>query len=422
MTQSNRIFLTSFIQQYVDETAYLCCYRKQSSSSSNEKLDKVLEYHSRLEANIDGLLLSGEPAWHLCKENLELEDPDEFFTAAVFAIGTSDQEKLDEVFELAGDNIELLDAIADALSWFPLEQSQSILDNDINSNNILRVYTAMYALTSHRAITPRLQLALSEALRSDHLPLIRQALVSIGELGLAHYLPKLQGFIYHQDESIQFAAAWSASRFGDAQALQQLKTFVDHPQYFEKALHFVLTQQDLYATSEMIRQLISNKETIRHGIIAIGMLGNPSIIPQLLEFMNTAETARIAADAFCNITGLDLEENKMDVDEPEGFEAGPNDDPEDENVDMDPDEDLPWPDVEKLINWWAQNQNQFPSGHLYICGKPKSKTQYENILRNGNQKQRAFAANCLGLLDPQTPIFNVYAPAKWQMQLLGISS
>jgi hypothetical protein len=40
---------------------------------------------------------------------------------------------------------------------------------------------------------------------------------------------------------------------------------------------------------------------------------------------------------------------------PAGFAAGPAEDPEAENVDMDPDEDLPWPKPEAIHTWWKNN-------------------------------------------------------------------
>ena len=58
---------------------------------------------------------------------------------------------------------------------------------------------------------------------------------------------------------------------------------------------------------------------------------------------------------------------------PEGFEAGPTDAPEDENVGMDPDEDLPWPKPEALHAWWKNRQGQFRPGTRYLLGKPMSR-------------------------------------------------
>jgi len=57
--------------------------------------------------------------------------------------------------------------------------------------------------------------------------------------------------------------------------------------------------------------------------------------------MTIPELARVAGEAFTMITGVDIAYEDLEGAWPEGFVAGPTEDPEDENVAMDPDEDLP---------------------------------------------------------------------------------
>ena len=55
---------------------------------------------------------------------------------------------------------------------------------------------------------------------------------------------------------------------------------------------------------------------------------------------------------------------------PGGFEAGPTENPEDENVEMDPDENLPWPDQDLIKKWWSARQGNFAKGSRYLLGQP----------------------------------------------------
>lgn len=57
---------------------------------------------------------------------------------------------------------------------------------------------------------------------------------------------------------------------------------------------------------------------------------------------------------------------------PEGFAAGPCENPEDENVDMGPDENLPWPNLELINKWWHAHRSEFQPGTRYLLGKPMS--------------------------------------------------
>ena len=103
---------------------------------------------------------------------------------------------------------------------------------------------------------------------------------------------------------------------------------------------------------------------------------------------------------------------------PEGFEAGPTDDPDDPDVAMDPDDGLAWPDPEKIRAWWAADGKRFQPGARHFMGKPVSRAQGIDILKNGRQRQRTLAAHYLCLLHPGTPLFNTSAPAWRQQRLL----
>lgn len=38
------------------------------------------------------------------------------------------------------------------------------------------------------------------------------------------------------------------------------------------------------------------------------------------------------------------------------------------SVDMDPDEDLPWPDPGLIHTWWQENKKRFAAGNTLSCG------------------------------------------------------
>jgi uncharacterized protein (TIGR02270 family) len=96
-------------------------------------------------------------------------------------------------------------------------------------------------------------------------------------------------------------------------------------------------------------------------------------------------------------------------------ELGPTDNPEDEEVGMDPDDSLPWPDPEKIQKWWDKHHNDFQPGVRYFMGKPPTWEHCLDVLKNGYQRQRIAAAEYLCLLRPGTPLFNTSAPA-WRQK------
>jgi uncharacterized protein (TIGR02270 family) len=105
---------------------------------------------------------------------------------------------------------------------------------------------------------------------------------------------------------------------------------------------------------------------------------------------------------------------------PEGFEAGPTENPEDENVEMDPDDNLPWPDPALILKWWGKHQKEFTNGTHYLLGKPISIDWLQHVLRNGRQRHRAVVALELAMRQPSIPLFNTSAPGFRQQALLGL--
>ena len=143
------------------------------------------------------------------------------------------------------------------------------------------------------------------------------------------------------------------------------------------------------------------------------------LAPWLIEQMGNPELARPAGEAFASITGVDVAYEDLEGEWPEGFEAGPTEAPEDENVEMDPDEDLPWPASPLIQGWWSKNQGRFSSGQRHLLGRPITPETLGEVLRTGMQRQRAAAALELALCQPGQPLFEVRARGDMQQELLG---
>src|SRR5208337_4999599 len=128
--------------------------------------------------------------------------------------------------------------------------------------------------------------------------------------------------------------------------------------------------------------------------------------------------ARVAGESFSLITGVHIAYDKLEGEKPEGFEAGPTENPEDEDVAMGADLDLPWPDPTLIQKWWNARQGNFAKGTRYLLGKPIEPESLRQALKTGYQRQRAAAALELAILKPGRPLFEVRAPGFRQQQLL----
>lgn len=178
----------------------------------------------------------------------------------------------------------------------------------------------------------------------------------------------------------------------------------------------VLNNQDARAVLKALAPDRMNQRTLIQGV---GIAGDPAYVPWLIKQMADVKTTRLAGESFSFITGLDLAYLDLERKPPEGAEFGPTDNPEDEDVSMDPDDGLPWPDSEKIQKWWEANQDRFQVGVRYFMGAPPSWEHCLDVLKNGYQRQRIAAAQYLCLLRPGTPLFNTAAPAWRQKRWLA---
>ena len=145
------------------------------------------------------------------------------------------------------------------------------------------------------------------------------------------------------------------------------------------------------------------------------MLGDVHFVPWLVELMDDDRLARLAGESFSLITGADLAALDLERKPPQNFESGPNDDPEDDNVALDEDEGLPWPDRDLVHRWWSAHDGALPHDTRCFVGAPPSAEHCMRVLREGFQRQRIVAAQLLCLLAPGTSLFAVCAPA-WRQQ------
>ena len=88
----------------------------------------------------------------------------------------------------------------------------------------------------------------------------------------------------------------------------------------------------------------------------------------LIDQMKVPKLARVAGESFSLITGANIAYEDLDGEKPEGFEAGPTENPEDENVAMDSDLNLPWPDPALIQKWWKCPPGRFRQGHPLPAG------------------------------------------------------
>jgi uncharacterized protein (TIGR02270 family) len=263
---------------------------------------------------------------------------------------------------------------------------------------------------------------LPEALSDSDAQLRARALKAAAELGRVDLVPVMLQGASDRDDVCRFFAAWSAARLGSRTALviEVLRNAAEASvPYAQRALDMALRCMELPEARNWLQGLWQTPQRLRLAAIGTGILGDTALVGDLIAIMDAEPVARVAGEAFSMITGADLSYEDLEKGMPEGFEAGPTEEPADDNVALDPDENLPWPEPRLVAKSWQERRKDFPPGVRYLGGKEISTAALQDTLSKGKQRQGAAAALELGLRAPSQPLFEVRAPGWRQTKSLG---
>jgi uncharacterized protein (TIGR02270 family) len=402
------------IHQHTEESAHLRLVRSNLVSAPHVKLHHLRRLDDRIAAHLDGLAVAGEFGLKLCDEALSDPGIGEVFTSTVRAIEEKDERRLDKLFALV---ITVPAAQLGLISAFGRVSAQHLQGTGarlLASPEPFKREVGIAACIMHR-VDPGA--ALDAAVTDPDVQLCARALRAAGEVGRGDLLDSCVDALLDEDAECRFWAAHSAVLLGERTvAVESLTTIaLQEGPHRIAALRLLLKVISLPQANELLKVLARNPNDMRLLIQGAGIAGDPYYVPWLIKQMEDLKLARLAGESFSFITGLDLAYLDLERKPPEDVEFGPNDNPQDDNVAMDEDDSLPWPDPAKIQGWWDANRSRFTNGIRYFMGAPITHEHCIRILKEGYQRQRIAAALYLCLLEPGTKLFPTSAPA-WRQQ------
>jgi uncharacterized protein (TIGR02270 family) len=404
--------LNHIVQQYADEVATLHVARNRLVSSAGIALEALSRFDNRIAAHLDGLAVAGKDGFDACDALMEEPSAEAVFTCAVAALEAGETARLQRLIARLEDEIPPRDGLVAAFGWVGRDRLRGVVADLLHSPEAWRRSAAIAACAMH-GVDPGLA-----TWTSDPDPNLRARVFrAAGELGKREFVSAIAKSVLDEDAECRFWSSWSAVLLGDRrEALDSvISTAFESDTYGSMALQLGLQTLDVDGGHSLLRSRAEDKEHVRQVIKGAGFIGDARYVPWLIGHMADDKLARLAGECFSVITGLDLSQPPFFRQQPEDFESGPNDEPEDDNVEMDEDGDLPWPEQAKVQAWWDQHGARFTTGIRHFVGAPPSRVHCIHVLKNGYQRQRIAAAYHLCLLDPGTPLFEWRAPA-WRQQ------
>jgi len=400
--------MTVVLDALVENSVILWMNREHVVRAPHARLTRLVEFDERVAAHLDALRIAGAAVQPLLAKELELGAPGAFFVAAWLRLmggGVDD----------GAAPVPTRPLIA-ALAWGDAAYAIEGIRRELRKDDEARA-AAIAALGARRSDPG----AALDNMLDEPAALVRaRAYRTVGQLGRMDLTGRLAPGLKDEDPGCRFWCAWAAARMAADEPLNVLADIAwNNLVCADRALDLLLRRLDVPQANDWLRQFAKLPDRQRDLIRATGVIGDPLYIPWLIERMAEPVTARLAGESFSMITGLDLAYLDLDCAAPDDFDAGPNDDPADENVALDEDENLPWPDPGLIGQWWAANRSRFTVGTAYFLGLPKQSADWLLALSDAFQRQRRAAALELAIRQPDKAMFEVRARGRLQRRLLA---
>lgn len=388
------------LELFADNASFLWQLRSIAVNQPHYTHEDILELDARIDAQLNGLMVLPEESWAICEQAMALEQPGDIFVAAVVAFRSLDVTKIQAAVEAGLANADAIPGLISALGWLPGRLVHSWIKKFLTSKDLSHKYLAV-AACSIRQENPQDYLSAILA-REDcraHENLYARSLQTAGELKRFDLLPHIRLAIKSDSPKVKFWALWSGVLLGDPHLAADLKPYVMQPSEFQReAINLCFRVLPSAQAYEWITELVKDPKQLRSAIAAIGVLGDPKAIDWLIGQMQEPKLSRLAGEIFSSITGIALEENNLALDAlPDLTEQLPGSDESEDGLEVDEDEYLPFPDVNKIGATWQKYRNRFAVGSRYLLGKNITQQHLQDVLENGKQRHRRAAALELAL-------------------------
>jgi uncharacterized protein (TIGR02270 family) len=123
---------------------------------------------------------------------------------------------------------------------------------------------------------------------------------------------------------------------------------------------------------QLIFSLLGEPALQRAALWSLGSIGTVEAGNYCISALKHPKLSRMAAEAYCAITGADLARDRMSMPEPDEPTPAFEEDNLDANLVPTPEQQWPLPNPDALRKHWHEQQSRFHSGVRYVRGQPTS--------------------------------------------------
>jgi uncharacterized protein (TIGR02270 family) len=364
------VIRNDLVRVHAENAAHLARQRMLLTEAPHARLADIHETDQRLGGNFRYLKLVGAGAVDMAAEAFATTP--EIGEAVVYAALSMHAKQIDFAEVVLGQmesEEAAISALAEAFRHVEREAQRSTFYAWIGHENPALVSAALAAATLLRLNLKDLLAPLT----TDARPLVQaSALEHAGVMGLVQFAPTALSALGHADAGLAFAAAVASIRLGHPRAAQRLVESITPdlaPAKCRLAVEVGFPALAEEGAHQKVRALLGDEATQRWGLLALGMIGSVRTLPYLLRQMEQLETMRMAGWAFAMITGVNIAEDDLELDEFPQCEDDPLLEGAAEELFFE--DGLPFPDVRRVTDWLKANGSKLTAEHALLFGLPQ---------------------------------------------------
>jgi uncharacterized protein (TIGR02270 family) len=396
------MILIDILEEHLEEADFLFQQRENALSDRVYDLDGLAELEERLLAHLDGLLLGEKEAWKLLEPKLAGGELGACFAAAFVALESGDATRIALVQKTFFEAEEtVLEGIRHALRHTSVDVEKMIRPLFNSGQGAVRAAAIEVAGFRRMPLETKL---LHAGLTGKEPLVIAASLTAVGRLRIFDLKNEVETLLESDAPPIRLAALRAGRLLNSEKALIRCrKSVLEQSEEAGEAL-FLLGLAGRAEDGSLLVNAVNGGGLARNAVTSLGLLGRVAAVDILIQCLADSKLARLAGQAICTLTGVDLEKEKLVAPKAEAQTEADEDD-----FEVDPDEGLLIPDPAKMESWWRKNASRLDKKIRYRKGLPYSPPLLIDLLRAGTLPERHHAAMELVLSDPARSFLETHA-------------
>lgn len=348
MALSRTAVIPDIVVRHAEEAAFLWLQRSREIDGQLLGPDDIGRIDLRLDANLDGLEAAGSAGWETAMERFSLfPEAGEVFVLGTLALRAGDVECLSLAVQSARTvGAAGLKALSGATAKTGQQHLRGCVARWLNSADPFERTLGLCALSHHRVDAAAY---VSQLLDDREMTVRRRACRLVGELGRLDMAAQLAHRMQADDVGEVFEAASALCLLGEAeQAVPVLDRLVGHQVLGTRAVELRLLVTPGGAGKRWLQGLLEQPPLRAAATAAIGLVGEPAIMPWLTRAMRDAELVRPAGVALRDLFAVDFNDTDLFSIDPALF-----------SVNMGrPLEDGELPVADRVAQWWDSTRGE----------------------------------------------------------------